>query len=55
MTKAFKKGYHWAFTSYLKGIPLKEIEDQADNSFDFSDFDRGALEAVRNLNRCCHG
>lgn len=46
MSDTYKKGYNWAFNSYLKGMSLNDIIDYSNNSFDFSDFDRGAIDVV---------
>lgn len=46
-----KRGYKWACEA-AKTRPLADIEAQADNSFDFNDFndfDRGALDTVRDM------
>lgn len=49
MSERFKQGYKWASDYHGRGHTLEEIEDYADNSFDFDDFDRGALAAVRDI------
>lgn len=43
------RGWNWAYSEFKKGTPLNEIEEKADNAFDFNEFDRGALEAVRDI------
>lgn len=47
-SELYKRGYKWAFDA-AKTQSLEEIEEKADNSFDFNDFDRGALDAVRDI------
>jgi len=43
MTTKFKDGYYFSCQLLKLGITQKEIEDQANNPFDFDDFDRGML------------
>lgn len=47
-SELYKRGYKWAFDA-AKTQSLSDIEAKADNSFDFNDFDRGALDAVRDM------
>lgn len=53
-SELYKHGYKWACEA-AKTRPLADIkaqadiEAQADNSFDFNDFGRGALDAVRDM------
>ncbi|APU02082.1 hypothetical protein [Aeromonas phage Riv-10] len=47
----YKRGYKWANKAHQDGDTLQDIEDKADNSFDFNDFDRGALDAVHDLRK----
>lgn len=44
-SELYKHGYKWACEA-AKTRPLADIEAQADNSFGFNDFGRGALDAV---------
>lgn len=45
----YVRGWTWAYSEFKKGTPLNEIEEKADNAFDFNEFDRGAMEAVRDM------
>lgn len=47
-SELYKRGYKWAFEA-AKTQSLADIEAKADNSFDFNDFDRGALDAVHDM------
>lgn len=45
----YVRGWNWAYSKFKKGTPLDEIEEKADNAFDFNKFDRGALDAVNEI------
>jgi hypothetical protein len=45
----WRAGYQWAVQAYISGKSLEEIEQIADNAWDFRDFDSGALDAVSDL------
>ncbi|UYD58060.1 hypothetical protein GHHBBDOD_00205 [Aeromonas phage avDM4] len=47
-SELYKRGYKWAFDA-AKTQSLEEIEEKADDAFDFNEFDRGALDAVRDI------
>lgn len=45
----YEKGYEWAKSEYAKGKTKAELEQYANNPFDFDDFDRGALAYLRTI------
>ena len=45
-------GYKWAVDAYTRERKsLEEIEQMADNAWDFREFDKGALEAISDLKK----
>ena len=46
---AFDKGYAWAISELAKGTSRKDLEAKCDGAIDYSDFDRGASDALREV------
>ncbi len=45
----YQRGYNWAKSTFESGTPVSEIEAYAYNVFDFTAFDRGALDYLRTV------
>lgn len=46
LSEAFKRGYDWAYSELNKGTSIPYIKSKIDGAFDYTDFDRGAAEAI---------
>ena len=46
-----ERGRDYAKRKMASGRPPSELLQEADNPFDFNDFDRGVIDAVREHNR----
>lgn len=47
MSRKFKAGYEYADSQLRLGVTVEELEKQADNPFDFDDFDRGMIGRLK--------
>lgn len=46
---AFERGYNWAIAELKKGMSVDSIEASIDGSIDYTDFDRGASQALHDI------